>query len=596
MPPPTDAETGRPDARRSDRDLRAFYGPIVRTFVGVMALYYVIMSLAHLMLLPPELTRVMTPLASTTAVLFGWLYLKPLRRPDSMASLEQLALICYMGMLTNVVVHASLTAAPELFSYILMMAFAFSMIGPSARVAIAALALVSGAALYLALVVYMNDPIQTGFSSVTAIVGSGFAGYWIHQAVRSLVGLRARSEVLLIEVGRERTRAEALARSAEAASRAKSDFLSNMSHELRTPMNGVVGMAGALKATPLTGEQREMVSLIERSGTQLTQLLSDVLDMSRVEAGQLTLAQTPIDLHDEVGTLTRIMFVEAQAKGLATRLSFGQGTEGWFLADGKRVGQILTNLLSNAIKFTLRGEIAVTVEIDPERGGVSLTVSDTGIGFTPEQGQRLFVRFSQADSSITREFGGTGLGLAISRALAEAHGGTLSGTGEHGVGASFTLWLPLERTEAPPPPVAPAPLSLPAGLKVLLVEDHPANRRVITTILGILSASVESRENGQAALDRLAEREALPDVVLMDVQMPILDGLSATRQLRAREAHEGRARLPVVMLTANALPHHRDEALAAGADVHLPKPVTPEALVAALSQALAAGHTAPQRA
>ena len=374
---------------------------------------------------------------------------------------------------------------------------------------------------------------------------------------------------------------------AEAANRAKSDFLANMSHEIRTPLNGVIGVAAALARTPLGEDLREMVSLIERSGAALEAIVSDVLDLSKIESGRLRLDEAPFDLRAELGAVFDVFRFRAQEKGLDLRVDWASGAEGGVVGDALRLRQVLANLLSNAVKFTAQGE--VSVRVSHADGRLSIAVTDTGVGFDAAAARQLFQRFSQADATITRRFGGTGLGLAISRSLVELMGGEISAVSEPGAGSTFRVCIPapaatLTAAENAPEAEAGDLLDLLAGRRVLLAEDHPVNRRVVELILTPFGVELTLAEDGREALDRLAAD--CFDLVLMDMQMPRLDGLAATRELRALEAATGRTRTPVLMLSANAMRQHRDEAHAAGADRHVAKPVTAESLLGAMAKAL----------
>ena len=362
---------------------------------------------------------------------------------------------------------------------------------------------------------------------------------------------------------------------AERANEAKSMFVANMSHEIRTPLNGVIGVAGVLARTPLNDEQRDMVDLVQSSAKVLERLLSDVLDQSKLEAGDFELQLAPFDLRETIEDAAGLMRSRAEEKGLSFELSFEAAADGLFRGDAVRIRQVVSNLAANAIKFTERGE--VRIEVTAKEGDapgapaqVAIAVRDTGIGFDNETAQRLFGRFVQADGSISRRFGGTGLGLAISKALAERMGGQINATSEPGVGSQFTVDLPLDRAmslaeyrasrhEAPggDADAEDAGIAL-AGLRILVAEDHPTNRRVIELILGPLGVDLTMAEDGQAALDAFAPGGF--DLVLMDMQMPRLDGLAATREIRRREHAAGAAATPIAMLTANAMEEHRQMA------------------------------------
>ncbi len=390
---------------------------------------------------------------------------------------------------------------------------------------------------------------------------------------------------------------------AEAASRAKSVFLANMSHEIRTPLNGVIGLAGALGRTALSSEQFEMVSLIRQSGQTLERFLTDILDVSKIEAGKLSLEVDTFDLHEAIEAAVHLMQTAANEKSLRFSLTFGTNARGLFKGDAVRIRQIVSNLASNAVKFTKEGGVVVQVEvIEPEHDGGAATliikVSDTGIGFDDEARARLFNRFEQADGSITRQFGGTGLGLSICKALTEMMGGTISVMSVPNQGSSFMVKLPLSRlmsldtfdirSETQPATVTPPttdeiePSRL---LRILLAEDHPTNQRVVAMILQPYGVDLTVVENGVKALEAFEAGKF--DVVLMDMQMPEMDGLKATQAIRVLELTTQLPRTPIAMLSANAMNEHVEQALDAGCDVHIAKPVTPEALVKGIQAALA---------
>ena len=363
---------------------------------------------------------------------------------------------------------------------------------------------------------------------------------------------------------------------AEAASKAKSQFLANMSHEIRTPLNGVIGVAQALARTELSPEQVEMLELIQSSGQTLQVLLSDILDLARVESGRLDLADVPLDLGRTVREAAQLYESSAQTKGLQFFVEIGPESDCWIRGDAIRIKQILTNLVSNAVKFTSEGFVSLTVGPGPDRQGeptLRFSVEDTGIGFDNGTRERLFSRFEQADGAITRRFGGSGLGLAISRQLAEMMGGDLDCESEPGGGSAFILTIPLRTAEKP---AARAAETIRADeddeppVRVLLADDHPVNRKVVEMVLAQANVELTSVEDGAQAV--AARRDGDFDLILMDMQMPVMDGLTATREIRLHEAAMGLNRTAIVMLTANALPEHIASAAAAGADHHLAKP------------------------
>jgi PAS domain S-box-containing protein len=371
---------------------------------------------------------------------------------------------------------------------------------------------------------------------------------------------------------------------AESASRSKTAFLANMSHEIRTPLNGVVGMADLLCRADLPPAHREIAEIIRASGSTLEHLLSDILDIARIEAGEVVLEVRPFHLGDTVRAATTLLRLKAEEKGIALVVEIGDEADGLVAGDQGRVRQILANLVSNAVKFTALGQVTVNVTRRPD-GQVRLRVRDTGVGFDPSQSD-VFRRFEQADGTITRRYGGSGLGLAISRELAERMGGSLECTSIVGIGSDFWADLPLVMEACPTESVDPAggDAEIERALRILAVDDHATNLRVVELILAQVGAEVTTAANGAEAVN-VFKVEAF-DLVLMDMQMPVLDGLSAVRQIRAWEAVSGLAPTPILMLTANAMAEHRAASEGAGADGHVAKPITSEALINAIAALL----------
>ncbi len=399
---------------------------------------------------------------------------------------------------------------------------------------------------------------------------------------RMLRGQRQRNDELLRSL---EDRVAARTAELQRANKAKSTFLANMSHELRTPLNGVIALTDQLAETDDRDRRRELAGLVSSSGRLLEQVLGDILDVSKIEAGQFRLSPAPFDLIETVSGMADLHRAAAEAKGLALTWTVAPEARGGWAGDSGRIAQILSNLLGNAVKFTERGEVALDVDLDGE-DRLRFVVRDTGVGFDAEARARLFRRFEQADDSITRRFGGTGLGLSICAALAQMMGGEIDAVAEPGEGAAFTVVLPLLRAEpaaterADPDQGAEASL---AGLRVLVAEDHPTNQKVIQIILEPFGVDLTLVGNGEEALAAAEQRRF--DAVLMDMQMPVMDGLTATRRLRAREADLGRSPALIVMVTANAMDEHVEAAIAAGADLHIAKPLRPAQLVEALAMA-----------
>ena len=374
----------------------------------------------------------------------------------------------------------------------------------------------------------------------------------------------------------------------ERANRAKSTFLANMSHELRTPLNGVIALTDQLAETADPTRRRELAGLVSSSGRLLEQVLSDILDVSKIEAGQFRLSPAPFELEATVAAMADLHRASAEAKGLTLTWRVADSARGAWLGDSGRIAQILSNLLGNAVKFTDRGGVSLTVDHQDDQ--LRFTVRDSGVGFDAEARERMFRRFEQADDSITRRFGGTGLGLSICSALTSMMGGEIDATAVPGEGAVFTVLLPLPRAEmaAAEDRIDPsAGVSL-AGLRVLAAEDHPTNQKVLQIVLEPFGVDLTIVSNGEEAVAAFAQGGF--DAVLMDMQMPVMDGLTATRLIRDHEAAAGAAPSLVVMLTANAMDEHVEAARQAGADLHVAKPLRPEQLFAALAMARQPGR------
>ena len=385
-----------------------------------------------------------------------------------------------------------------------------------------------------------------------------------------------------------RRRAAEGEQAAEAANLAKSQFLATMSHEIRTPLNGVLGMAQAIAGDELSERQRERLDIVRQSGESLLAILNDILDLSKIEAGKLELEAAEFSL-SEVARGAHAAFTGlANKKGLSFCLEM-QGDCGTFRGDPVRLRQIMYNLISNALKFTDAGEVRVALSW--QQGVLSLIVADTGVGIAPEAVGRLFNNFAQADASTTRRFGGTGLGLAICRHLAEAMNGSISVESQIGQGSRFIVSLPLEQISGEPATVVhtKAPVDPSAAfekpVRVLAAEDNSINQLVLKTLLHQAGIQPVVVDNGAAAVEAWERQEW--DVILMDVQMPQMDGPTATRRIRELERQRGGRRTPILALTANAMPDQVAQYLAAGMDGHVAKPIEISNLFTSLERVLA---------
>ena len=375
---------------------------------------------------------------------------------------------------------------------------------------------------------------------------------------------------------------------AEAANAAKSRFLANMSHELRTPLNGIIAMSELLHGHQSDDRGRDMARTIVASGHTLEHVVNDILDVGKIEAGLLQFEVAPFPLDEVLGASAVLHGASAAAKRVQLTLDIRPDASGIYAGDRTRVAQVVSNLVSNAVKFTDAGHVHITARRRDDRG-LCISVSDTGIGFDRATESRLFQRFEQADSSISRRFGGTGLGLSICASLVRMMDGSVSVRSVPGKGSTFFAYLPLERLgdidqTATIQKAERESEGADRELRILYADDHAVNRQVVSMILESLGVAMTLVEDGAQAFD--LARTSDFDLILMDVQMPIMDGLTATRLIRQHEVANGLPRTPIISLTANAMTDDVARSLEAGSDLHLPKPIRPAALIEAVETLL----------
>jgi len=561
-----------------------------RTFVlgyclaGV--LYYLFIALMHWISsseVNREILRVMALASGAVCGLLWW----SSRSTTSGLRLEVMTTVVTAILVANTVARIVSQYQVVQLGYIPAIAMASAIICLTRRVLCVNLAIVL---IGVWVAVRPTDMIDFIYVLGAGIMGSVALFTVMRRAIGHQIAARAKAETLGRQLEATVIRNRELADEANAASQAKSLFLATMSHEIRTPLNGVLGMAQAMAGDELSAAQRGRLDVVRQSGESLLTILNDILDLSKIEAGKLQIEQADFDLTEVVQGAYATFEATAGYKALDFALDVAPDAAGVYRGDPTRIRQVLCNLLSNALKFTETGEVRVGIHweapVQAGPGRLCMVVRDTGIGMTPEQTGALFQKFVQADASTNRRFGGTGLGLAICGELVKLMDGEIAIDSEPGVGSTFTVTLALERIADRLADVQEAPVSsAPRGLRVLAADDNAVNQLVIKTLLDQVGVETVVVDNGQSAVE--AWEAGQWDLVLMDIHMPVMDGLDAAAAIRRREAQTGRARTPILALTADAMSHQVDAYLAQGFDGHVSKPIEVGKLLAAMEAALA---------
>lgn len=561
-----------PDVNHDDKTMS-----LLRPVAYFFTFLYSILTLAHFFLLQESFKWILFTTALLTAALSIVIGLKASRISSAQESLIILLLLLIASL--NSQLHLWLSEDPEHTTNIFVTIIASGIVLSNRNHWLASI--LFNWVGWFAINITLEMALVQHFFFAMAM--STLLSWFAHLARKKLVEKQ-------LELLRERDIAIQHEQEARAATEAKSSFLANMSHEIRTPMNGVIGMIDLVSRSELNEEQKDFIATAKRSARSLLIIIDDILDFSKIEAGELTIEQVEFDLEQLFTELIHDLQFQANRKGLNLELVNENVQQANVVGDPHRITQVLNNLLSNAIKFTESGNIIVQYSLKKldDHLYLSTVVTDSGIGVSDASLPYLFDSFSQADMSTTRNFGGTGLGLAITRQLCELMGGNVTAKSKLGEGSVFRfsvkLAYPMTSTTLEEEPTAIPPLANFTNLHILLVEDNLINQEVMVAILNGLDISVDVVNDGLDALAMLAQsKSATFGLILMDCQMPNMDGYEATRLIRAGEAGEGFSQIPIIALTANTMNGEREKCLDAGMNEYLTKPINTDALKSVLA-------------
>ena len=580
------------EKRRTTTALMRAYVPIVRGYLIAAAVYYALISLSHPFYEKGGELLVLEGLAVSSALYALWSWVALSRGRIMGLSLEAVSLGMNALFLANTLAYQTLHFEAQKLVYFVLMALVFATSAPSRRVALISVAAAIASLTWMirhASKEMIDQFIFVGLAGAFSAVGMSTL---MRGVVRREVRARLASETLNAELQRElienrrlKTEAQALALAAETANRAKTEFLATMSHEIRTPLNGVLGMAQIMATGNLASDQRLRLDTITASGKALLGVINAILDISKIEAGKVEIVAQPFDLDAQLDALRQLYDGLARDKDLTFSLEIAPEAAGWRLGDAERLRQVLSNLISNAVKFTDFGGVRVSVEGD--EAGLTAHVTDTGAGIPEDRRDRLFTKFAQLDSSSTRQAGGSGLGLAICKTLTELMGGSIAFSAPKEGGARFSVTLPLPRVQSANdalPEIAGPDLGEGNAPQILVVDDNQTNRAVLLTLLGHLGVVGQFAVDGRDAVAMWERRHW--DAILMDIHMPVMDGVQASRIIRERERLTGRLRTPIIAVTASVLTHERTLYSDAGMDALVAKPVEVPRLVETLARVL----------